>query len=416
MILLRAKVQVLVFAVVGLLGITYVGVRYIGIFASGYTVYVDLPQAGGIFANAAVTYRGVPVGRVRRVSLHDGGARATLRVDQGVRVPADLHAVVAQRSAVGEQYLDLRPDSADGPFLHNGSVIPRDRTGVPLAPETLLTNLDALVQSVGPDNVAVVIAELGAAFEGSETALHNILDSGQLLLDDATANLPQTVDLIRDGQTVLATQQASAGAIRQWADGLARLAATIRGSDGDLRKLLVTGPPAAQQLEDLLNGLEPSIGTLLGNLVSLGDITARRLPGIEQLLVVYPVVVAGGFTVTPGDGTAHFGLVLNVNDPPPCTYTGHQGCSAADLAHGSGVRSAANAPRPGGSSAPPPASSGAGGSGSGGNPAAPAGYDPVTGLVLGPDGLPLQFGGTGGQAALAGGQSWKQLLLAGITP
>jgi phospholipid/cholesterol/gamma-HCH transport system substrate-binding protein len=38
-------------------------------------------------------------------------------------------------------------------------------------------------------------------------------------------------------------------------------------------------------------------------------------------------------------------------------------------------------------------------------------YDPVTGLVIGPDGQPIWFGGTGGQAAAAGAQSWKVLLL-----
>jgi phospholipid/cholesterol/gamma-HCH transport system substrate-binding protein len=45
-----------------------------------------------------------------------------------------------------------------------------------------------------------------------------------------------------------------------------------------------------------------------------------------------------------------------------------------------------------------------------------SGYDPATGLVLGPDGLPLELGGTGGQYQLAGDQSWKQLLLAGLAP
>ncbi len=29
------------------------------------------------------------------------------------------------------------------------------------------------------------------------------------------------------------------------------------------------------------------------------------------MLVTYPAVVAGGFTVVPGDGTSHFGLVLS---------------------------------------------------------------------------------------------------------
>ncbi|HCT78016.1 MAG TPA: ABC transporter substrate-binding protein, partial [Micromonosporaceae bacterium] len=44
-----------------------------------------------------------------------------------------------------------------------------------------------------------------------------------------------------------------------------------------------------------------------------------------------------------------------------------------------------------------------------------ANYDPVTGLVIGPDGQPMQFGGTGGQEATAGAQSWKLLLLAGLS-
>jgi phospholipid/cholesterol/gamma-HCH transport system substrate-binding protein len=36
--------------------------------------------------------------------------------------------------------------------------------------------------------------------------------------------------------------------------------------------------------------------------------------------------------------------------------------------------------------------------------------------VNGADGNPLLFGATGGQYALAGEQSWKQLLLSGIAP
>jgi phospholipid/cholesterol/gamma-HCH transport system substrate-binding protein len=43
-----------------------------------------------------------------------------------------------------------------------------------------------------------------------------------------------------------------------------------------------------------------------------------HLDGIKSILVVYPAAVAGGYTVVPGDGTAHFGLVVNVDDPPSC--------------------------------------------------------------------------------------------------
>jgi phospholipid/cholesterol/gamma-HCH transport system substrate-binding protein len=413
------RIKVLVFVVVSVLGIGYVAVRYVrlgeSLLGRGYTVYVDFTNAGGIFANAPVTYRGVPIGRVTKVALHNGGARARAHIDDGVRVPANLRAVVAQRSAVGEQYLDLRPDGDGPPYLRDGAVLPRERTGVPLPPETLLTNLDALVRSVNPDDLAVVIDELGKAFEGSEDALRRILDASNLLLTDATTYLPETVTLIRDGNTVLATQVASAEMIRRWAKGLAELTATVKASDRDFRGLLADGPPAAKEVVALLDGLEPTIGTLLGNLTSLNGIAVRRLPNIEHLLVVYPMAVAGGFTVAPGDGTAHFGLVLNVDDPPACRYGGTPQCTAADEARGASVRGANNAPRAGGTAPAPPSGSGSGhASTEDGAAAMVAGYDPATGLVIGPDGRPLQFGGTGGQYALAGEHSWKQLLLAGV--
>ncbi|SDZ29122.1 phospholipid/cholesterol/gamma-HCH transport system substrate-binding protein [Micromonospora pattaloongensis] len=405
-----AKAQVVLFLVVSLLGVSYVAVRYVGLgerlLGGGLRVHVELAHAGGLFPNAPVTYRGVPVGRVDAVRLRGDGVRAELRLQRGTRVPTDLWAVVSQRSAVGEQYLDLRPERDAGPYLRDGAVIPRERTGVPLPPETLLANLDALVRSVDADDLTVLITELGTAFEGNEAALGRILDAGDALLAEASATLPETLALIRDGRTVLATQAESADALRRWADGLARLAETVRASDPDLRRLLTAGPPAGRELVALLRGLDPAIGTLVGNLVTVNGIAARRLPGIEQMLVVYPMAVAGGFTVTPGDGTVHLGLVVNAGDPPACVNDGAGGCRSGQP----GVRGAGNAPRPG-ADGPRPAPAPA-------DPAPPAlaGFDPATGLVLGPDGRPLQFGGTGGQARLAGDQSWKQLLLAGVTP
>lgn len=433
MITRMAKIQVLVFLVVSVLGISYVGLKYIGLgqrlLGGEYTVHVDLARAGGLFVNAPVTYRGVPVGRVTGVRLTQTGARADLTLPGDVRVPANLTAVVALRSAVGEQYLDLRPQTDAGPYLHDGSVIPVGRTGTPLPVETLLTNLDQLVRSLDGNNLNVVITELGTAFENNTDALRTMLDSGDALLAAGEDNLPATLKLIDDSKTVLTTQSAQSSEIRRWAAALARVSGTLRESDPDLRRLLAAGPPAATELTALLRGLDPTIGTLLGNLITVNGIAVRRLPGLELILVVYPAVVSGGFTVVPGDGTAHFGLVVNNNDPPPCQYqkTGSKTCTNAELAAGSGVRSERKAPRPGGRG-PSPAPDG--GSGSGQSSAAAArsnngggesgtyvaGYDPSTGLATGPDGQPVQFGGTGGQNALAGDQSWKQLLLAGVEP
>jgi phospholipid/cholesterol/gamma-HCH transport system substrate-binding protein len=422
------RLKLLAFAVVSLLGIGYVGLEHLGLrdklFGGAYVVHADFADAGGIFVNAPVTYRGVPVGRVAAVGLHDNGVRVDLRIDGQWSVPASTQAVVALRSAVGEQYVDLRPSTADGPFLRAGDVIPVERTSIPLPVETLLTNLDALVSSIDPGDLAVVLDELGTGFQGNEESLRTLLDAGNALLADAVKYLPETEALLEDGRTVLATQAESADAIRNWASGLARLAASLRSADPDLRRLLENGPPAAVELRGLLTDLDPALGMLLGNLVSVNGIAARRVAGIEQILVVYPLAVAGGFTVVPGDGTAHLGLAVNLNDPPPCQYqqTGENlRCTGQENAAGSGRRGTNFIPRPGGpeptpTPIPPGSRVGPPTPPPPGTPAGPtiSGFDPVTGLVLGPDGRPLQFGGDGGQGTYAGAQSWKLLLYSGV--
>ena len=63
----RIKTQIIAFVVISLMTTTYLGIKYAGInlFGSGYEVTATLPDAGGIFTNGEVTYRGVPVGRIK---------------------------------------------------------------------------------------------------------------------------------------------------------------------------------------------------------------------------------------------------------------------------------------------------------------------------------------------------------------
>ena len=105
--------KLLAFAVITVLSISYVLVHYIGIgrtlLGQSYTAYVDLPDSGGIFTTASVTYRGVEVGRVGNIALRPDGIRVALLLDNHDHIPADVAAVVGNGSALGEQYVDLQP-------------------------------------------------------------------------------------------------------------------------------------------------------------------------------------------------------------------------------------------------------------------------------------------------------------------
>jgi phospholipid/cholesterol/gamma-HCH transport system substrate-binding protein len=323
----RTKLQLLAFAVVAVLGMSYLGFKYVGldrlVLGSGYDVAADFRDSGGIFVNAEVTYRGVAVGRVTDMQLVDDGVRVTLSIDPDADpIPADTEAVVATRSAVGEQYVILRPQDDAGPFLEEGSVIPVERTDIPVPVEQMLLHIDQLVGSLDQENLRILVEELGAAFAGAGDDLGRLIDNGDLLLARAQESLPETLRLITDGQTVLQTQNASRSAIQQWAADLRLVTDTLVESDPDIRGLLVNAPDAGAQLQALVEDAGPGLGSLVRNIDILNDVTIPRLDGVEQLLVTFPDVVSGGFTVVRRDADgvmrSHFGFVLNAGDPHVC--------------------------------------------------------------------------------------------------
>jgi phospholipid/cholesterol/gamma-HCH transport system substrate-binding protein len=222
--------------VIAVVGTVYVGGTYAGLDrlfgAQGYQVTVQLADSGGIFVNAEVTYRGVAVGRVTRLALTDDGVDVLLTIDEGAPpIPATTAAVVANRSAVGEQYVDLQPPHNRGPYLADGSVIPVSRTRTPSGPEELLSNLDRLVDSVPVDSLRTTVDELYLAFQNSGPALRVLLESAGELTETAAAHLPQTTSLLANGRVVLDTQAEQTRQILDYSSSLRLLAEQLKTSN-----------------------------------------------------------------------------------------------------------------------------------------------------------------------------------------
>jgi phospholipid/cholesterol/gamma-HCH transport system substrate-binding protein len=328
MLLRGTKIRLFLFAMIAVVGIVYVGGTYAGLDrlfgARGYRVTVQLADSGGIFPNAEVTYRGVTVGRVERLLLSDDGVDVVLDIDDdGLAIPADTAAVVANRSAVGEQYVDLQPPHDRGPYLADGSVVPRSRTKTPSGPDVLLSNLDSLVASVPQDSLRTTVDELFLAFQNSGPALRVLLDSAGALTTTATAHLPQTTSLLANGRIVLDTQADQSQQILDYSTNLRLIAEQLKTSNPDLRRLINVTPTVAVQVNDLLRDSGQDLGIIIANLLTTMQVTSTRTAGIEELLVAFPMITATAPSANP-DGTGHLGLVLTFNDPFSCTK-GYEG-------------------------------------------------------------------------------------------
>ncbi|MGZ3103315.1 MCE family protein [Streptomyces sp. H72] len=324
MITLAVRLKNLAFLVIAVLVLGFVGIRYADLgryvgAADYYTVDVELPRTGGLFTHSDVTYRGVSVGRVGPIDLTAEGVVAHLRIKKSApSIPADTRAVVAGLSAVGEQYIDLRPESDSGPYLADGTRIELPDTEVPAPVTDVLTSVDALTRSVPLEDLRTVVDEFGKTFEGHGDDLQALLDNGSAFVEAADRALPSTTRLLTDGETVLRTQAEEAEAIRGFADGATELARALKGSDADLRRLLTVTPGAATQVSGLLRDLDPSLGVVLANLLTTSEVAVTRQRGIEELLVKYPAAVSAGATAVDG-GTMKLGLAVTFFKPLPCT-------------------------------------------------------------------------------------------------
>ncbi len=321
----RVRLQLIAFLVIAVVAVVYAAFRFTDLGkvfgADGYTVKMNLTESGGIFAGAEVTYRGYNVGRVGEIHLTEEGIQVDLDIDPDAPpIPANLDAVVANRSAVGEQYVDLRPRDDKEPYLTGASVIAADRTATPVSTDRVIRDLDSLASSVPTDSLRTVVDELDRAFAGTGDDLQVLLDSTRDFTEMARQHMPQTIALIQDGGTVLDTQNAQASNITSFANDLNLLAEQLRTSDPDLRRLIAEGPRVAAQVTDLLAESGPGLGVTIANLLTTSDILRARKDGLEYLLVAYPVMSAAGQGLLADDpGQAHLGLVLNLFNPPPCT-------------------------------------------------------------------------------------------------
>jgi phospholipid/cholesterol/gamma-HCH transport system substrate-binding protein len=327
------KIQLMIFAIVTVIGGAFVGGRYAQIdrlvVDRSYPVTAQFSDSGGIFAGAQVTYRGIPVGKVGKLQFDNGGVKATLDIEKSAPdIPTDVLAVVANKSAIGEQFVDLQPKSRSGPFLASGSSIPLGSTRIPIDTTTLLVDVNDLVKSVNTDSLRTVVDELGQAFQGTGPDLARILDTSSEFIKTADANIDITRSLIRESDSVLQTQIDKQGQLATFSKNLALLSDTLVDADPDLRRLLDKGGDSAKTLRTVVDENSEDLGNAIRDLLVANKPLADNVLGLQAIFILYPYLLEGSFSVLApdvkggketGEYNAKFGLVLT-DSTSTCTY------------------------------------------------------------------------------------------------
>lgn len=319
--------QLIIFTIASILGVTVMVFTYMQLPTllglGRLKVTLELPAAGGLYRFSNVTYRGVQIGEVTSVTLTENGAEAHLSLDTSPKIPADLQAEVRSVSAVGEQYVDLRPRTDSPPYLESGQRIPASRATLPQEVGPMLDQLSALVDSIPGDRIADLLDESFKAFNGAGPDFQSLLDSASKVTDEVSGVSDQTRGLIDDSRPLLESQAETTDQIRTWARSLAGVTGQLEQNDPEIRTLLQRGPGFAQEVSALLNDVKPTLPILLANLTTVTQVLLTYNPALEQLLVIFPGIIAAQQSFgLPGNnpiGWPTGDFALTISDPPACT-------------------------------------------------------------------------------------------------
>ncbi|WP_422334093.1 MCE family protein [Rhodococcus sp. (in: high G+C Gram-positive bacteria)] len=325
------RAQLAIFTAVAIVAVgnsvyNYMGLKRISGIGM-YSVDVELERAGGLYANALVTYRGVDVGVVESLEVNPDHVTVHLQLNSDHSIPKSTDAYVRSVSAIGEQYVDLVPDTSEGPFLADGDVIDRSRTILPVPAARVVEEVNSLLEGLPKEDLRTTVDEAYNAFNGAGPALSRLIDSARPLIALAQAELKPTTTLINDAEPVLGAVNDAGPDIASFSTDLASFTEQLTMDDAQIRGTLDNGPAFFDAVGGTLADLQPSLPLLLANLQSVGEVLRVNVPGVRQILVIYPAMSAAinhmhqglqGEDRTYGQGPLDIKLG-NTANPLPCT-------------------------------------------------------------------------------------------------
>jgi phospholipid/cholesterol/gamma-HCH transport system substrate-binding protein len=306
------KARLIALLVVVVLGLYYIVFDAVGIKITNgpYTIHVDLANAGSIYPDASVTYRGVAVGKVGAIHLRPDMVVADLAINHGVKIPANVTASVKELTAASEQYMDLVPPTVDPPFLTAGSTIPIGRTTLPVTVGTLLNSVNALVTSLHASDLNTISQALGTGLDNAGGDLRSIIVDSRMLLDALQAAQGGTIEAIDSGHTVLSTLNSTSGEFAQFSRNLNLLTQQIAQSNHDLVKLIDNGASASGALTQFLTTNGTATTSVINNLGAVVALASQREPAFRALVQILPIF-ASNIATTASGGNLRFELTFN---------------------------------------------------------------------------------------------------------
>jgi phospholipid/cholesterol/gamma-HCH transport system substrate-binding protein len=192
-------------------------------------------DVGDLVSGHSVQVADVRVGSITKIELTDDyKAKVTMKVKDGLELPANSEAVLRTTSLLGEKFVELRPA--------------RDEDGNAVPATGILEDGDTITKASQAPELEFVAEEAVSVLAGVATNdLSTLIETGAVGFGGRAAELGSLVDSLSVVSTTLAEQTSNIVAI---IDGLDKATATLAGGADRVDQLLVNLADTTQVLAD----------------------------------------------------------------------------------------------------------------------------------------------------------------------
>jgi len=281
----------------------------------GYRFTVSFPRTLALAEQSDVRISGVNVGHVISLKLEGGRTQATVEVaGRYAPIRANMHAILRQKTLLGETYVQLIPEGQTGAYLHDGSELAQSQVEPSVTLDDILSAFDPKTRKdfqIWQQYVAIGIhgrgEQINAGFaklepfaehanklvtilNSQEGALKAVVKNTGVVFNALAGRDHQLEGLITHGEQTFA---AAAQSSQAFAQAFRELPAFEHNSTVALKELdrfaANTGPfldefkPVELQLSALLNATKPFAPKFDELLTALGPLTKAAKVGLPQL-------------------------------------------------------------------------------------------------------------------------------------
>lgn len=112
----KTEISVGIFMMVGIACLVYLSVNLgnVDLFGSdSFMINARFGSIEGLEVAASVEIAGVPVGKVKKITLEDNKALVKMEINKGIKITDDTIASIRTKGIIGDKFIKLSPGGSD---------------------------------------------------------------------------------------------------------------------------------------------------------------------------------------------------------------------------------------------------------------------------------------------------------------